>query len=142
MIRVKNQRLLIQNKPLREFVEKLKEKRFKNMVVEPPPPAGELQKYVKQKADEDFDGKIPEDCFFTEYDKDTLRNIMDEQMEIVRLLKQHDQTKHLANRILIVFDDLVGSSLFSTKKDNPFKQLNTIHRHYSISMLMVTQAYD
>jgi len=40
-----------------------------------------------------------------------------------------------------VFDDLVGSSLFSAKKDNPFKKLNSNHRHYSASLLMVTQAY-
>jgi len=38
-----------------------------------------------------------------------------------------------------VFDDLVGSSLFSAKKDNPFKKLNSNHRHYSASLLMVTQ---
>lgn len=49
--------------------------------------------------------------------------------------------KNHVNRLLIIFDDLVGSSLFSGKKDNPFKRLNTNHRHHSASILMVSQAY-
>lgn len=35
----------------------------------------------------------------------------------------------------------MGSSLFNTKRDNPFKRLNTNHRHYSFSLIEVTQAY-
>lgn len=141
-MRVKNQRLLIQNKPLLKWIKDQKGKKHNDpyAVVDPPPPAQELEEFVKDKNDE-FDGRIPEDCFYSEYDETTLANIMDEQMAIVTALKKHKKTKHLANRILIVFDDLVGSSLFSGKKDNPFKRLNTNHRHYSISMLMVTQAY-
>lgn len=140
---VKNQRLLIPNKPLKKWVEQLKNKdgSDKNPVVAPPPPGAELEEYVKKDDDDDFDGKIPEENFKSEYDENTLSGIMDEQMMMVRTLKRYGKTKHLANRILIVFDDLVGSSLFSGKKDNPFKRLNTNHRHYSVSMLMVTQAY-
>ena len=138
LYRVKNQKLLIENKPLQKWVESLKNKDVKNRVVDPPPPGADFEEYAKK--DSDFDGRIPEDCFMSEYDEATLANIMDEQMSIVTALKHHGKTKHLANRILIVFDDLVGSSLFSGKKDNPFKRLNTNHRHYSISMLMVTQA--
>lgn len=37
--------------------------------------------------------------------------------------------------------DLVGSSLFSNARNNVFKGLNTRHRHYSCSMLMVSQGY-
>lgn len=87
------------------------------------------------------DGRIPEDCFYTEYNEDTLREVMEEQNKMVTLLSEHGKSKHLANRILFIFDDLVGSSLFSGKKSNPFKTLNTNHRHYSASLLMVTQAY-
>lgn len=139
--RVKNQRLLSQNKALKKWVEKLKSKDVPNTIVDPPPPAADIQEFVaKQPDDDDFDGKIPEECFMSEYNEQTLSDIMNEQMAIVKTLKQYGKTKHLANRILIVFDDLVGSSLFSGKKDNPFKRLNTNHRHYSCSMLMVTQA--
>ncbi|MFN7318171.1 MAG: hypothetical protein ACK5S6_01565 [bacterium] len=74
------------------------------------------------------DFRIPEECFYSEYDEDTLNEIMEEQMRMVKLLKKAGQSKHLANRLLIVFDDLVGSSLFSGKKDNPFKKLNSNHR--------------
>ena len=60
---------------------------------------------------------------------------------MINNLKEGGSTKFLANRMLIIFDDLVGSSLFSQRKKDPFKILNTTHRHYSASMLLVTQAY-
>ena len=87
------------------------------------------------------DFRIPEVCFFNEYDENTLTQIMDEQMAMINNLKEGGSTKFLANRMLIIFDDLVGSSLFSQRKKDPFKILNTTHRHYSASMLLVTQAY-
>lgn len=62
-------------------------------------------------------------------------------MAMVKLLKSHEKSKHMANRILFIFDDLVGSTLFNNSRDSPFKRLNTNHRHYSASILMVTQAY-
>lgn len=137
---VKSQKLLVENKPLQQWIKSLEKKESDpRKVVQNRPVSNQLEAMAKK--DPDFDGMIPEDCFFTEYDEDTLADIMEQQMAIVKLLKKHNKTKHLANRILIVFDDLVGSSLFSGKKDNPFKRLNTNHRHYSISMLMVTQAY-
>jgi hypothetical protein len=66
---------------------------------------------------------------------------MAQQQLLIDTMKKFGKTKHIANRILIVFDDLVGSSLFSGGKQNPFKILNTNHRHYSTSILMVSQAY-
>jgi hypothetical protein len=92
-----------------------------NPVVEGPKMEVDLPKYE--------DGIIPDDCFYSEYDEDTLADIMDQQMKMVKLLKSHGKSKHLAHRILIIFDDLVGSSLFSGKKENPFKRLNTNHRY-------------
>lgn len=137
---VKRQKLLTENKALERWLERQKEDtHHKNTVVAPPPPSMELRQLVEK--DEYFDGKIPEDKFYSEYSETDLVELMDEQMTLVRVLKRNGQTKHLANRILIIFDDLVGSSLFSGRKDNPFKRLNTNHRHYSISMIMVTQAY-
>lgn len=136
---VKEQRLLSENKPLQQWIKQVSQKEDPHKVVQNRPVSTQLEEMGKR--DPDFDGRIPEECFYAEYDETTLANIMDEQMQLVKLLKKHDKSKHLANRILIVFDDLVGSSLFSGRKDNPFKRLNTNHRHYSISMLMVTQAY-
>lgn len=109
-----------------------------NKVVQSAPPGRELEGLVNPKPLTDF--RIPENHFYSEYDEATLVSIMEEQMAVVRLLKKHEQSKHLANRLLIIFDDLVGSSLFNGRRDNPFKRLNTNHRHYSASILMVSQA--
>lgn len=78
-------------------------------------------------------------------------------MNMIKALKKHDQPKYLANRILIIFDDLVGSTLFSGSRGSYFKGefissgtrsfvnifigVNTRHRHYSASFLMVSQGY-
>ncbi len=138
--RVKKKRLLAENKPLKRWIkDRSQQAAEKNQVVQSMPISHELEGLVNFRDNED--GTIPEDHFIAEYDEDTLRDIMTEQMKIVRLLKKHNKSKHLANRMLIVFDDLVGSSLFSGRKDNPFKILNTNHRHYSASILMVSQAY-
>lgn len=133
---VKRQALLAENKPLKKWLSKMKAAQdVQDSVVE-----------KKMDVDDDeikdmTDFRIPEECFYSVYDEDTLADIMAEQMRMVKLLKEHGKSKHMANRLLIVFDDLVGSSLFSNRKDNPFKKLNSNHRHYSASLLMVTQAY-
>lgn len=105
-----------------------------NPVVAKPNMCGEEVQNIPTKKLDDF--RIPEECFYSEYNEETLQEIMDEQMKMVRLLKECGKSKHLANRyneklifrILIIFDDLVGSSLFSNRKDNPFKKLNSNHR--------------
>jgi hypothetical protein len=88
-----------------------------------------------------FTGYIPEEHFFDDYDDDTFRGIMEEQKKMINLLKKNDKPKHLANRILIIFDDLVGSTLFAGTKGSYFKGVNTRHRHYSASFLMISQGY-
>ena len=135
---VKSLDLLCDNKPLRQWLKQLQEQKEEGVVsrgvVSRPKEIG-----LSVPPMEDF--RIPEECFFSDYDADTLKQIMDEQMTIVKLLKKHHKSKHLANRVLIIFDDLVGSSLFGNQRSNPFKMLNTNHRHYSASLLMVSQAY-
>jgi len=132
---VKKMDLLADNTALKQWL-KNKEPEDKNKVVQDPPKSMDTQISTSPLVDK----KIPEECFYSDYDEDTLQEIMDEQIGIVRMLKKHGKSKHLANRMLIIFDDLVGSKLFSNKKTNPFKMLNTNHRHYSASLLMVTQA--
>lgn len=61
-----------------------------NPVVEGPKMEVDLPKYE--------DGIIPENCFYSEYNEETLAEIMDEQMKMVKLLKSHGKSKHLANR--------------------------------------------
>jgi len=133
---VKKQKVIEDNTPLKKWLKN------KNEEEEKTPSAVDRQSNPTNPEHAPLlDFTIPEGNFYEEYDEDTLQAIMDEQMDLIRALKDAGKTKHLANRIMIIFDDLVGSSLFSNKKKNPFKILNTTHRHYSISMLMVTQAY-
>lgn len=114
----------------------------------------ELKKWLKKKRDytddivgprgitqAPFDPHIPEECMLTEYDEDTLEKLVKEQDAQIEAIEAMGGTKHLANRMLLIFDDLVGSTLFSGARRNPFKMLNTNHRHLSASILMVSQAY-
>ena len=124
---------------MKKFIADLTAEKDKNSVVDNKRLGTELAGLVNKAPMVDF--TIPEECFFSDYDADTLQTVMDEQMAIVKLLKKHGQSKHMANRLLVIFDDLVGSTLFSNARGNPFKMLNTNHRHYSASLLMVSQAY-
>lgn len=136
----KEQVLLSENKPLKEWLKKMAEQRQdENKVVQGPKLDTALEGLVN-KSDE-FSGRIPEEHFFTSYDDETFSEIMEEQLSVIKLLKKFDQPKYLANRILIIFDDLVGSSLFSGSKQSYFKGVNTRHRHYSASFIMVSQGY-
>lgn len=124
---------------MKKFIADLTAEKNKKSVVDNKRLGTELAGLVNKTPMVDF--TIPEECFFSDYDADTLQTVMDEQMAIVKLLKKHGQSKHMANRLLVIFDDLVGSTLFSNARGNPFKMLNTNHRHYSASLLMVSQAY-
>lgn len=140
---VKQQNLLVENVALKRWIKKEEQKRRNLMhdkVVQNPPLGIDLTK-IDTNEKEEFDGLIPEECFFDEYDEMSLKAICDEQMAMVETLEKHGQTKHMANRILMIFDDLVGSDLFSLNRKNFFKGFNTRHRHYSASLLMVSQGY-
>jgi hypothetical protein len=139
---VKKQPLLCENKPLQKWF-KTKSKETTEIVEGPRLKDDLVEKYCKTRKlpDGKFDPKIPEEHFIHEYDSSTLQNLLMEQQELIDLLKEQGVTKHLANRLLFLFDDLVGSSLFGSERTNPFKILNTTHRHFSCSIIMVSQAY-
>lgn len=101
-----------------------------------------LEKELEEFGEHDeFTGFIPAEHFFQDYHEDKFMSIMDEQLSMIRALKKHGKPKFLANRMLIIFDDLVGSDLFNGRRGSYFKGLNTRHRHYSASFLMVSQGY-
>jgi len=85
---VKQQPLLGENLPLKQWLLKKQKKNTKS-VVEGKKEEPELEPH---------DPLIPEDCFYSDYDEDTLAGIMDEQMQLVRMLKEHGKSKHMANR--------------------------------------------
>lgn len=85
---VKKQKLLAENKPLKKWLQNRTEE--ENTVVEAPKMEVDLPEFEG--------GEIPEDCFYSEYDEETLRSVMDEQNKMITLLSQHGKSKHLANR--------------------------------------------
>lgn len=154
---IKKQKILVENKPLKKFIVKLKEeeenKRSEPSVVTQGGSvvggkmqsqlSGLAQIVIDDPKDEhgNFDARIPEENFIHVYDETRLKTILDEQQNMVDLLKENGKTKHMANRLLLVFDDLVGSTLFSNTRRNTFKMLNTNHRHLTTSIMMVSQAF-
>lgn len=91
---IKEQDLLADNTKLKEWLTKT-EAEQEGSVVEPRKPQA-LIEGMDLTPLRDF--KIPENCFYEDYDEDTLKEVMDEQMAIVKLLKEHGKSKHLANR--------------------------------------------
>lgn len=148
----KSLKLLAENKELKKIIAKAKKKEAKsilnpngkrpqdeNVPYDPP-------RFLKDLGDEEvsykkFDGKIPDEFFMAEYSGEDLDKIVDQQQEMVEFLEENGYTKHKADRLLFIFDDMVGSNLFTSKRQDPFKKLNTKHRHLSASILMVTQGH-
>lgn len=89
-----------------------------------------------------FQEEIPENCFFhgNEVVK-AVREMLDRNKEVVDLLHAHGQLKTMADRILLICDDQVGSDLFIGKLKKYFVGANTRHRHHSASIIMVSQGY-
>ncbi len=120
---LKKQKLLSENKPLKEWIQKEKKKAegaFKDQIVQDPPIGKDFEN-VNSNKHEDFDGRIPEECFYHTYTHEDLTDILVKKKAMIDALKKHNQPKYLADRDLYIFDDLVGSSLFSLAQDNQFK---------------------
>ena len=88
-----------------------------------------------------FDGKIDTDDMFSE--QQNLYPIIQHQQSVIEYLNQEgyeDQSKYLVDRVLIILDDQAG--LFKMgNSHNPFVNFVLKHRHYSTSIIVVTQAY-
>jgi hypothetical protein len=140
---IKKQKLIAENIPLKKWIAEEKKRRegaFKDKIVQDAPLGAQFDE-ANSNRKEEFDGKIPESNFYHSYSDEDLEKILTRQKGVVDALKKHDKPKFLADRILLIFDDLVGSTLFSMAKDNLFKGFNTRHRHYSASVIMVSQGY-
>lgn len=60
---------------------------------------------------------------------------------MVNFLADNGQPKTLADRLLIICDDQVGADLLRGERLKDFVGINTRHRHYSASIMVVTQGY-
>jgi hypothetical protein len=141
--------MLAENKALKKALNKISrsdKKKLKGVVDEIP--VDDLNDLMPSKVNgvepmdvDKFDPYIPEDNFFAEYDGDKLSEIVSEQKKMIKFLKKHGYSKATSNRILILFDDLVGSPAFSAQRSNPYKILSANHRHSSLSTISLVQAY-
>jgi len=144
---LKQQDLLEENKKLTKALANIKAKAAKkkgdNPIVGDPPKQFEelIDTAISERKSGKFDAKIPEACFMADYTDADLKEIVDEQNKVIAFLKVHGYSKHTANKICFIFDDLVGSDLFSNARKSPFKMLNTNHRHLSATLLMISQAF-
>lgn len=83
---------------------------------------------------------ITEDQMFDDYNESTLSKLMDDIDHEVKACSDEDLTSCIP-RTLWVFDDMVGSGLFSNKRNYAFKRLTVRRRHFYSSLIGVTQAY-
>jgi len=81
---------------------------------------------------------------FEEYTDTTLDGLIKEQDNTIKHHREGGKNNnwiHKIERTLYVFDDMVGSGLFTNKRNNAFKRLTVRRRHLFSSVIGVTQAY-
>lgn len=101
-----------------------------------------------KKTYQENEGKIDPNLIFMDYTQEILQKLLDDKQNEIEFVRKNlpdnekEETKYYVDRDLWIFDDLVGSNLFSmSHQHNPFKTLNIRHRHFSASLILVTQAY-
>ena len=97
---------------------------------------------VKQNMTSNSSTMIQKDHMYEDYSEQTLAKLMDDIDKEVK--DEGEKGEDLADtipRTLWVFDDMVGSGLFSSKRNYAFKRLTVRRRHYYSSLIGVTQAY-
>lgn len=100
----------------------------------------ESENTLEDKPEEKFDGKIPEEDFFSDIDK--IFPILEEQQNTVEWLSSEGyktDARYIADRMLIILDDQAGN--FDMSRKSPFNNFFIRHRHYSASVIVITQAY-
>lgn len=131
--------VLLQNRKLENILNGHgpKEKKLRKVVFED---EKQMQK-EDQKNKVKFDGKIPEENFFS--DMSMIPSIIQKQQDIIERIRNEgygDKSKFLADRNLIILDDQAG--MFKAgNTQNPMVNFVIKHRHSSSSLIIVTQAY-
>jgi hypothetical protein len=118
--------VLAENKPLKNWIKQLKQKKENDSVVSPATIDQRLNGLIDDKK---FEPQIPEECFFHGSEVvGAIRKLLDDNKDIVDLLDEEGQMKTLADRILLICDDQVGSDLFVGPLKKYFVGANTRHR--------------
>jgi len=134
---IKKMKLRVENKKLKSYVIRKNEQKENQDPVQPLPGGNAFQSLV----DKPFTEEIADDCFFDVNEFGKFENILKEKKKIIEALYDDGQFKTLADRDLYIIDDAVGSPFFTGKRLDFFKNVNTRHRHYSASFIMMTQGY-
>lgn len=100
---------------------------------------------IGENEEEKFDGALDKEDMFMDIDK--IFPILEEQQHTIEFLKDYleqekrdvDEAKYLADRMLIILDDQAGR--FDSGVNTPLNNFVIRHRHYSASVIIVTQAY-
>ena len=126
--------LLKQNKKLEQIIEgRSKHKKHWKVVYASGKP--------EERKGEKYTGVIPDDDFFSAQSK--IFPILEEQQTVMDFLQDHGykkQASFLADRMLIVLDDQAGLFRMSNS-NNMIVNFVIKHRHYSCSLMIVTQAF-
>jgi hypothetical protein len=135
----KKMKVLAENKDLKKWIsKKIDIEKNNREVVNPGVLEGKIGGYLTEK----YTPEIPDNCFFHGNEVvNAIRGILDKNKELVDLLSENNGLKTLADRILLICDDQVGSDLFTGRLKKYFVGANTRHRHHSASIIMVSQGY-
>lgn len=137
------QDILVENVALRKLLQELKDnpKVREDIIQERPDQLTDQDLCAPTKImEKTFSKKIDKKNCMTDYDEHTINGILNQQQHMIDLLSKLGKSKYIADRLLLVCDDMVGSELFSGARSNLFKKANSNHRHFSLSILMITQA--
>lgn len=139
----KQKNLLAENKKLDAILEGLaKSKNNKKWKLIH---ANEMEQAKNRNEGEKFDGRLQDDDMFMDIER--IFPILEEQQSTIEFLKDYleqekrdvDEAKYLADRLLIILDDQAGR--FDAGTNTPLNNFVIRHRHYSASVIIVTQAY-
>lgn len=101
---------------------------------------------IDEDSEDEFDGQIPEENFFL-----YLQDVVPQMNEIDKLIKEvrekcrddpklKGKAKFIVDRTLLVIDDQAGN-FKATAYNNPLANFVMRHRHYGVSVIIVTQAF-
>jgi hypothetical protein len=133
----KTPHILVENKKLEQIIEGRSQNKKKWKVIFENPSKEE------RRPDEDkFKGYIDEDDMFAE--QSNLFPILEDQQNMMHFVKEQkgheEDAKYIVDRMLIILDDQAGLFKMSNSH-NPIMNFVIKHRHYSASIIIVTQAF-
>lgn len=137
---MKKQDLLSRNHELERVLTDLKRKEeAENHLVKKSKGCSALQKIIDARPP--FDPKIPEEMFIEAFEDRSIELELQKNFDMVQFLSDNGQPKTIADRLLVICDDQVGADLLRGERLKDFVGINTRHRHFSASIMMVTQGY-